>query len=362
MKILFLTDAIGYRGKERRLTDLLIHLSKDSNIKIGLVIFGTNYYFDTIFNYNIEIFRIERKFKKDITVFLKLFKIIRSFKPNIINSWGAMTSIYSIPFTIFTRIKLIDSLIADASPDNNKAFTKSWFYKKIIFLFADKLTANSFAGLNLYKVPINKRLCIHNGFDFNRLNNGQVDSHVREYYGISTEFIVGMVAYFCKEKDYKTYIESARKICKERDDVTFLAIGDGPYLSEMKKYANDMDPQKFIFTGKIKNIENVQKEIDIGILSTFSEGISNSIMEFMALEKPVIATDGGGTNELVQDNKTGFLVRDKCPNLMAEKIEYILNNKDVAYKMGKAAKTRIKSEFSISKMVASYDSLYKSLL
>ena len=368
MKILFITDAIGYRGKERRLTELLVHLSKGSNIKIALVIFGTNYFFDQIYNSSIEIFCIERKFKKDITVLIKLLKIIRLFKPNIINSWGAMTSIYSIPFTLFTKVKLIDSHIAEASPKKLTLFTKSWFYKKIIYFFADKVVANSFAGLLSYEVPLSKRMCIYNGYDFNRLKKCQdiFHIHVRELYGISTDFVVGMVSHFCKEKDYKTYIDAARIICKERDNVTFLAIGDGPELSKMKKYANDFTLQNILFTGKLKDVESIVNIFDVGVLATNSrnhrEGISNSLLEYMALGKPVVATAGGGTSELIQDNKTGFLVPDKCPNKMAEKIEFFLNNKDVAFKMGQVARTRIKSEFSIKKMVSSYYYLYKSFI
>ena len=65
-------------------------------------------------------------------------------------------------------------------------------------------------------------------------------------------------------------------------------------------------------------IESLISAMDICVLSTFTEGISNSILEYMALEKPVIATAGGGTNEIVIDNKTGFLIKQSNPEELAE--------------------------------------------
>jgi glycosyltransferase involved in cell wall biosynthesis len=99
---------------------------------------------------------------------------------------------------------------------------------------------------------------------------------------------------------------------------------------------------------------------DIGILATYTEGISNSIMEFMALGKPVVATDGGGTKELVIGGETGFLIKPKSVEELVSKIEYLLNNDKIASSMGMKAKERIKQEFSMKKMINSFVDLYNN--
>ena len=103
----------------------------------------------------------------------------------------------------------------------------------------------------------------------------------------------------------------------------------------------------------------------MGILATNNdinqEGISNSIMEYMALKKPVIATAGGGTNELVLNNITGFLINQKTPQEMQEKIEFLLDNQDIAERMGQKGKERIQQEFNIEKMTNSYLDIYNKL-
>jgi len=86
---------------------------------------------------------------------------------------------------------------------------------------------------------------------------------------------------------------------------------------------------------------------------------SNSIMEYMALAKPVIATNGGGTCEIVVDGVTGFLIEPHLTDTLTEKVEYLLNNKDTARSMGKAGGERVFNEFNLDRMTNNYLELYK---
>ena len=84
---------------------------------------------------------------------------------------------------------------------------------------------------------------------------------------------------------------------------------------------------KIIFLGKRSNVESIINIFDVGILLTNSkvhgEGISNSIMEYMALGKPVIATRGGGTNEVVIEGENGYLIDPFNEDQLIEKIENV---------------------------------------
>jgi glycosyltransferase involved in cell wall biosynthesis len=102
--------------------------------------------------------------------------------------------------------------------------------------------------------------------------------------------------------------------------------------------------------------------MDICVLSTFTEGVSNSILEYMALEKPVVATIGGGTSEIVIDNETGFLINPSNPKELADKLGILLENKSLRTRMGSAGKKRVIDEFSVEKMVNKYIDLYKLIL
>ena len=102
--------------------------------------------------------------------------------------------------------------------------------------------------------------------------------------------------------------------------------------------------------------------LDIGVLSTYTEGISNSVMEYMGLGKPVVVTDGGASNEIVVDGKTGLLTAREDPDDLAEKIEYLLDHPDVARAMGEEGRRRLKAVFSFDKLVTESIAVYSRSL
>src|SRR5438876_12078923 len=104
------------------------------------------------------------------------------------------------------------------------------------------------------------------------------------------------------------------------------------------------------------------KTFDVGVLSTFTEGISNSIMEYMALRKPVVATDGGGTRELVVDGDTGTLVPPGNAAVLPTKIAYLLDNPDIASRMGRAGDASLSRELSIGRVLEKTVRLYEVAL
>ena len=104
---------------------------------------------------------------------------------------------------------------------------------------------------------------------------------------------------------------------------------------------------------------------NIGILITdyrvHGEGIPNAVMEYMALCKPVIANDAGGTTELVVDQVTGLICEQRNPEDLKGKINYLLENQDVAQSMGAAGRKRIEDKFTLDSMTEQYIKLYRQL-
>ena len=312
-------------------------------------------------NSNIKIHYLIRKNKKDPKILIKLYKICKEFRPHIIHSWDSMASVYAVPIAKKLKIKLVNGMIRDA-PSKLKPLSKVWIRSKITFPFSDIIVSNSFAGIKSYNPPANKWVCIHNGFDTQRVDICKNKKDLKIKFDINSDKIVGMVASFSNNKDYATYISSARMILDKRNDVSFLAIGDGVNLEKFKKLVNIDLYGKIKFLGKQKHVEPIIDLFDIGVLATYSEGLSNAIMEYMALSKPVVATDSGGTKELVLNGKTGFLVRP-CNDIdLCDRINRLLEDNCLAQSMGTVGKERIFKHFSLSKMTNSYVSLYNKII
>lgn len=356
MKILFFIESLHSGGKERRLVELIKGFNQYPEIECELILTKKDIHYKEIFDTGIKIHYIIRKhIKKDPILFFKFYRIAREFKPDIIHAWGNLVAIYAIPAKVLLKIPMINNQITDA-PDrvNNGVLSH-----KLTFPFSDLIIANSKAGLKAYNAPESKSTVIYNGFNFERIRNLSKPNEIKKKFNINTKYVVGMVASFSIYKDYETYIKAAHEVLIN-NNVTILCIGAGndSYFRSLVK-TEYIENIKFL--GRRENIESIMNICDIGVLSTYTEGISNSIMEFMALGKPVIASDGGGTGELIKDNETGFLIKPKSVEELVSKIKYLLDDDKLASKMGEKGKERIRQEFSIWKMINLFAALYRTL-
>lgn len=361
MKVLFLIDTMRSGGRERQLAELLKSLSIQKNVSCELVVMSHETHYREILDLGVPIHYLVRKNKKDISIFWQLYQLCRRFRPDIIHSWDTMTSVYALPSIWLLGIRFVNNFIQNA-PSSISVLDRDGFRSRLTFPFSDVVVANSHAGLKAYAAPINKSRVIHNGFDFERIARVMKKEEMRANLGVHGEKVVGMVASFTDTKDYSTFLAAAQKVLLRRKDVVFVAVGDGENLQRMKQIIEQRNAENILFLGKQSDVESIINVFDVGVLATYTEGISNSIMEYMALGKPAVATDGGGTIELLIDGETAFLVPPKNPDEMAEKIEYLLDNPERAHSMGSAGKERIKREFSMEQMTAAFLSLYNELI
>jgi glycosyltransferase involved in cell wall biosynthesis len=357
MRILFFTDTLDVGGKERRLTELIKALSLHKEIDFELVVMSKDIHYKEILNLGVRIHYITRKSRHDFSVFYRFFKLCRSFKPDFAHCWDSMTAIYLVPACKLLHIKLINGMVVDAPVKQNLS-NKYYLRAKLTFPFSDVIIGNSKAGLLAYRAPEKKSVVIYNGFAFSRTKDLIAKDEIIKELKIDSGYIVGMVASFSFNKDYLTFYKAAEILLRKRTDITFLAIGNRTDSDESRNLIPDEFLGRFRLLGRKSNPESFINVMDICILSTFTEGISNSIMEYMALGKPVVATDGGGTREIVDDGVTGFLIGQCDPEQLASKIELLLNDKDLRTKMGDKGIARVSDLFSIEQMTAKYVDIY----
>ena len=331
------------------------------DISFELVLMHKDIHYKEVLDLGIDVHFILRKTKKDPVALLKLFKHCKKYKPDIMHCWDSMTAVYSVPVCKILNITLVNGMITN-SLTRQSIFDSYWFRAKLTFPFSDYIVGNSYAGLKSYRAPEKRSMVIYNGFDFKRINGIIPEDIIRAQLEIHTKYLIGMVASFSENKDYRTYFSAACSILNKRKDITFLAIGNDTDSADSKGLIKDEYVEHFRLLGRKSGIESYINAMDICILSTYTEGISNSIMEYMAMEKPVIATNGGGTNEIIVDNVTGFLINHSDPEELAGKIEILLSDDDLRKKMGMAGKKKVMTGFSIELMINKYCDLYRSLL
>jgi len=325
-----------------------------------LAIMNDEIYFREVLDLNIPIHYLIRRTKRDLSIFQMFYDVCKDFNPDIVHCWDSMTAMYSVPICKLLNIRLVNGMVVN-SPERQNILNKHWRRAKLTFAYSDVIIGNSKAGLAAYRAPDNKSHVIYNGFNFKRADDLIDHNKIREELRITTRYIIGMVASYSNNKDYKTYFEAAQILLHKRKDVTFLAVGKDTDSTLSRHHIKHENADFFRLLGNKSSVESFIYLMDIGVLSTFTEGISNSILEYMAMGKPVIATNGGGTNEIIVDRETGFLTSRSNPKELAEKMEILLNNDELRVKMGCAGKERIQKCFAIDNMVNSYLDLYSEI-
>lgn len=360
MKVLHFIDSLRAGGKERQLSELVKGLASKRVCESAIVSmsYDNHYLIDS----DIDIQYLVRKCKKDFKLFFRFYSIVKAMKPDIIHTWDSMTSIYAVPAARLLNIKLINGMIRDAPPMLGY-FDKRLFWSRLSFPFSDVIVTNSHAGLKAYGAPLRNSYCIYNGFDFYRMGSNAV--HNDALADVNTKHVIGIVASFSENKDYATFFKAAELVLDRMPDVTFVAVGEGTSCTDCLRLIPEEIRNRFRLLGKQQNIESIISRFDIGVLATsdrHGEGISNAITEYMASGKPVVATDAGGTNELIIDGITGFLVERGDHVALSNYLLTLLNDGALAQEMGNAGRKRITDGFSLDKMIDQYLSLYTKTL
>lgn len=367
MRILYFIDRMTAGGKERRLTELMKMLRKTPGIDFQLAVMDREIHYKEVLELGIPIHFLIRRTKKDLSIFKQFYSICKKYKPDIVHCWDSMTAVYSYPAWKMLRFKLVNGMVVD-TPANPSFLNKHYARARLTIPISDMVVGNSKAGLSAYGANAKKSMCIYNGMDLHRFDNLKDSSTMKKELFPNDEnpFIIGMVAAFEERKDHPSMIRAAIAALKENANLRFVLVGGGNTLEAMKQMVPAELKDKILFTGKRGDIEHIVNSFDIGVLLTNSavhgEGISNSIIEYMALSKPVIATTGGGTNEVVFDNKNGFLVNANDHEAISKRIIELQADEHLRSRLGTEGRRIVEEKFEISNMAKQYISMYSSLL
>lgn len=380
MKILFLNDDLQGGGKQRRLVQLIRGLEGDPSLELHLVLLDHRESagrtgrsgiqdvkdlvdFPEIWNYRVHIHFLERHGRRDLSIFPRLRRLVRRIRPDVVNVWSVMGSFYAVPVLLGTGIPLVTSFVADC---NGPRFPSPWWLlNRLAFAASRRVTGNSAAGLRAYRAPGARSMVVHNGFDFGRLDNSRPRALVREELGIRTPLAIAMTARFDPTKDYATFVRGFLDAARECPDISAVCIGQGPDLDSVRALVPEAMRERVVFTGYRKDVESILSACDISVLCTnaslHGEGISNAIMEGMAAGHPVIATDAGGSPEIVLGDVTGFLVPGGDPGAVARALKRLALDPNLLRRMGDASRDRIMADFSLTKMTLAFKSIFLSL-
>ena len=343
------------------MVELLRVFSASKKYEVMVLFLKNSVHYEEIYNLpGVQTYYLERRFRSDPGVFYSFVREARKFEPDLVHAWGGLPAIVALPYVLFYRKPFVNGMIANS---RLKLFSPEWFRVKCSFAFSDVIISNSEIGLKVYKVPERKKRLVRNGINFDRIVHQDSTEDIRNRLGIPRDKkIVGMVATIDWRKNFPMYVNAALSVLEKRNDTLFIIVGDGPDREKIEAMIPEEKKCHFFFTGKIHNVEEVVSLFDVGVLASYGEGTSNSLLEYMLFEKPVVATDVFGINEVVEDGVNGYLVPHDNFIEMGIKISRLLDNRILAVKMGKEGRKTVESGYSIGQMVAGYENIYKEVI
>lgn len=175
--------------------------------------------------------------------------------------------------------------------------------------------------------------------------------------------LLGLVGRLWLQKRVKDAIWIADLLKVAREDVHLLVIGDGPQRDRLCRYRDQvLIRDKVHFLGHRDDVSDLMPHFDVLLSTSGYEGQSNAILEAMAAGRPVVATNIAGTRDLVVDGKTGYLAPVGDRTTMAKHLYRLIEDVDLAHRLGEAGRQRVIDEFAVEKMVARYTALYEEVL
>jgi glycosyltransferase involved in cell wall biosynthesis len=301
-----------------------------------------------------------------ISTIVKIKRIINEKKIDIVHSNGPRMSLVSGIAAKLAKIAVVwheRTLVEKGMWDSDRFFS----------FLADRIICNSEAIRQrfLKNGKIHRKIItIINGVDTALFNPSVDGSYIRREFDIKdSEIVIGMASRIDPTKGQLYLIQAAAALTHCHPNLKFLISG-GVFGQRFIDYKNSLDElivqenlqDKIIFTDIRNDMLQIMAAINILVLASDAEGCGRVLFEAMASGKPVVATNTGGTPEIVLDKETGLLVPPKDSKSLTEAISVLLSDSKLAEDMGKKARKRVEEYFTIEEHVKKTEKVYRELL
>lgn len=297
---------------------------------------------------------------------IRLVLVLNRIGPDIAVSFLFLPSVWGALAARIAGVRVIISSRRDCGFQRKEARLPSYI-EKLSRSVTDCYVANSFAvreSLTLHEgIKVEQVHVIYNGVDFPEMLY-DCDPKIRERFGIPVGVVViGMMANFWPHKNHVLLVRAAKLVLESQRGVFFVLVGrDWRYRHTVEREIERLGvANHFKILWDMDNVSELLYLIDIGILCSKSEGFSNTILEYMAYGKAVVATRVGGNAEAVVERQTGYLVPPDDPESLAGRIIDLVRNPVKRREMGYRGRLRAERYYKWEDKLREWDSLVRGL-
>jgi L-malate glycosyltransferase len=295
---------------------------------------------------------------------LEFRKLIRQSGIQVVQCFDFYSNLFAIPWSRISRVPII----LGARRDEASMRTSGQHYTELlVYRLATGIVANAENIKNQLvvrdKLVSEKVWVIQNGLDLDRFDERRQQSGNSEMKNVSG-LSIAIVANLRPEKGHLVLLAAIRRLADRFSMLKVFIVGNGPMKESIIQRIIELKLTHCVeMTGELKDVPAFFKTIDIAVLPSLkNEGFPNSVMEAMAASLPVVATDTGGTPELVSDGLTGYLVPPADSQALQDRLGKLCADGELRKKMGEAGRQKVIERFTADRMVRRFEHLYEALL
>ena len=319
-----------------------------------------------ITNKNVSIITLNWKGGFQPKLFFDLMELFRKEKIDIVHSHGWLTFLYS---SIASKMARVPVLIN--GEHGNFHFEKPIriFTYKTLAILVDKFLAVSLSLKEelhgLTNIALSRIKVIPNGVDLDKFSPGRPGElkMLKKEVGLPEDsIIIGAVGTLKPSKNQDVLLRVMAVLKDQFKDVYCVLVGDGPCRAKLGAQARTLGiKDRVFFTGYVDDVPIYLKIMDIIVLNSSSEGMSNAILEAMSCETAVVATDIGGNKELVEEGSNGYIIQP-TDDAQVEAIKGLLLDHTKMNAFGEKSRKIVESKFSLHGMVNNYEIAYSECM
>ncbi len=306
---------------------------------------------------------IGKRFQADPTAYLRLKRYLRQLRPDIVHTWIFAANSYGRAAAHAVGVPTI--IGSERCVDLWKT-TRHFAIDRYLARRSAAITTNSCGVRDFYAqhgISADLFRIIPNGIEPQAHATISREEACRRLSVDANRRLVFAVGRLWPQKRYRDLIWGGEMLGLMRGDTTLVIIGEGPQRSELMRYRDAVtDSQRVCFAGQRSDVGSLLPHADVFWIGSEYEGQSNSVMEAMLAGLPVVASDIPGNRDLVLHDQTGWIVPLGDAAAFAQSTNTILNDADLADRLGQAGRQRISREFTVQHMLDGHQQLYNELI
>ena len=297
----------------------------------------------------------------DLRSFWRLYRLLKSLRPSLVHIHGFKAALVGLPAASLARVPVLVTVHNFPAHRGQSVLPLTVRglgggaarYIAVSHSLARELTR---WGISPARVSV-----IHNGIETESFE--RAGRRFSRGGGRGRPVVVGTVARMAPQKGLPVFIRAAARLASQFPEMRFVVAGDGPERGALEKLAFKLGlRERLSFPGYCADLPARLAEIDIFVLPSLTEGMAITLLEAMAAGCTVVAARVGGVPEVIEDRVTGRLVLPGDDAALAASIASLACNPGQAVRLARTARDHVRRNFSLEKMLARTEAVYRELL